>query len=97
MWKVDLHSHTIFSRDCLTRPEVTIARARAIGLEKLAITEHNNLAGALAAKKLAPELIIVGEEIKTSHGEIIAWFVTEEVPKDFHPRRHCAVCASRAR
>jgi predicted metal-dependent phosphoesterase TrpH len=81
MWKVDLHSHTIFSRDCLTRPEVTIARARAIGLDKLAITEHNNLAGALATKKLAPDLIIVGEEIKTTHGEIIAWFVTEEVPK----------------
>ena len=86
MWKVDLHSHTIFSRDCLTRPEVTIARARAIGLDKLAITEHNNLAGALAAKKLAPELIIVGEEIKTTHGEIIAWFVTEEVPKGLSPQ-----------
>lgn len=86
MWKVDLHSHTIFSRDCLTRPEVTIARARAIGLDKLAITEHNNLAGALAAHKLAPDLIIVGEEIKTTHGEIIAWFVTEEVPKGLSPQ-----------
>lgn len=86
MWKVDLHSHTIFSRDCLTRPETTIARARAIGLDKLAITEHNNLAGALAAKKLAPDLIIVGEEIKTTHGEVIAWFVTEEVPKGLTPQ-----------
>ncbi len=86
MWKVDLHSHTIYSRDCLTRPEVTIARARAIGLDKLAITEHNNLAGALAAKKLAPDLILVGEEIKTTHGEIIAWFVTEEVPQGLSPQ-----------
>ncbi|MFZ1754039.1 MAG: PHP domain-containing protein [Caldilineaceae bacterium] len=86
MWKVDLHSHTIYSRDCLTRPETTIAKARAIGLDKLAITEHNNLAGALAAKKLAPDLIIVGEEIKTTHGEIIAWFVSEEVPKGLSPQ-----------
>jgi len=86
MWKVDLHSHTVYSRDCLTRPEVTVARARAIGLDKLAITEHNNLAGALATKKLAPDLIIVGEEIKTTHGEIIAWFVTEEVPKGLSPQ-----------
>lgn len=86
MWKVDLHSHTIFSRDCLTRPEATIARARAIGLDKLAITEHNNLAGALAAKKLAPDLILVGEEIKTTHGEIIAWFVREEVPRGLSPQ-----------
>ncbi|HRJ40902.1 MAG: PHP domain-containing protein [Caldilineaceae bacterium] len=86
MWKVDLHSHTIFSRDCLTHPETAIARARAIGLDKLAITEHNNLAGALAAKKLAPDLIIVGEEIKTTQGEIIAWFVSEEVPKGLSPQ-----------
>jgi predicted metal-dependent phosphoesterase TrpH len=86
MWKVDLHSHTIFSRDCLTRPEALIERARAIGLDKLAITEHNNLAGAIYAKKLAPDLIIVGEEIKTTHGEIIAYFVTEEVPKGLSPQ-----------
>jgi predicted metal-dependent phosphoesterase TrpH len=86
MWKVDLHAHTIFSRDCLTRPEDLIARARKIGLDRLAITEHNNLAGALYAKKLAPELIIVGEEIKTTHGEIIAYFVQEEVPKGLSPQ-----------
>lgn len=86
MWKVDLHSHTIYSSDCLTRPEDTIARARAIGLDKLAITEHNTLAGALKAKELAPDLIIVGEEIKTTHGELIAYFVQEEVPKGLSPQ-----------
>lgn len=86
MWKVDLHSHTVYSRDCLTRPEEAIARARKIGLDKLAITEHNNLAGALRAKELAPDLILVGEEIKTTHGEIIAYFVQEEVPKGLSPQ-----------
>jgi predicted metal-dependent phosphoesterase TrpH len=86
MWKVDLHAHTIYSRDCLTRPEELIARARQIGLDRLAITEHNNLAGALRAKELAPDLIIVGEEIKTTHGEIIAYFVREEVPKGLSPQ-----------
>ncbi len=86
MWKVDLHSHTIFSKDCLTRPEAAIARARSLGLDKLAITEHNNLAGALRAKELAPELIIVGEEIMTTHGELIAYFVKEEVPRDLSPQ-----------
>jgi predicted metal-dependent phosphoesterase TrpH len=86
MWKVDLHSHTIFSRDCLTRPEDLIDQARAIGLDKLAVTEHNNLAGALYAKKLDPDLIIVGEEIKTTHGEIIAYFVREEVPPGLSPQ-----------
>ena len=86
MWKVDLHSHTIFSKDCLTRTEDAIARAREIGLDKLAITEHDNLAGALRAKELAPDLIIVGEEIMTTQGELIAYFVKEEVPRGLSPR-----------
>ena len=86
MWTVDLHSHTIYSRDCLTHPEDAIARARKLGLDRLAITEHNNLAGALRAKALAPDLIIVGEEIKTTHGEIIAYFLQEEVPQGLSPQ-----------
>ena len=86
MWKVDLHSHTIFSKDCLTRTEDAIARAREIGLDKLAITEHDNLAGALRAKELAPDLIIVGEEIMTTQGELIAYFVKEEVPRGLSPQ-----------
>ena len=86
MWKVDLHSHTIYSKDCLTRPEAAIARARSVGLDKLAITEHDNLAGALRAKELAPDLIIVGEEIMTTHGELIAYFVKEEVPRGLSPQ-----------
>jgi predicted metal-dependent phosphoesterase TrpH len=84
-WKVDLHSHTIYSKDCLTRPEDLIRRARALGLNKIAVTEHNNLAGALAAKALAPDLVIVGEEIKTTQGEIIAYYVREEVPAGLSP------------
>lgn len=86
MWNVDLHSHTVYSKDCLTRPERLIERARAAGLDRLAVTEHNNLAGALRAKELAPDLIIVGEEIKTTHGEIIAYFVQEEVPRGLSPQ-----------
>ncbi len=90
MWKVDLHAHTIYSKDCLTRAAALIERARAAGLTKLAVTEHNRLDGALAAKKLAPDLVIVGEEIKTTHGEIIAYFVKEEVPRDLSPQETIA-------
>jgi predicted metal-dependent phosphoesterase TrpH len=85
MWKVDLHAHTIYSCDCLTATAALIERARAVGLNKIAVTEHNNLEGALAAKRLAPDLVIVGEEIKTTHGEIIAYFVKELVPKGLSP------------
>ncbi|MCB0106050.1 MAG: PHP domain-containing protein [Caldilineaceae bacterium] len=85
MWKIDLHTHTIYSKDCLTQTKLLIERARAIGLDKVAVTEHNRLDGALAAKALAPDLIIVGEEIKTTHGEIIAYYLQEEVPRGLSP------------
>lgn len=90
VWKVDLHSHTIYSKDCLTPPAKLIAQARGRGLDKIAVTEHNNVAGARAAKELAPDLVIVGEEIMTTHGEIIAYFVREEVPRGLRPEEAIA-------
>lgn len=90
MWKVDLHTHTIYSKDSLTRAEALIERARSLGLDRIAVTEHNRLDGALAAKRLAPDLVIVGEEIKTTHGEIIAYFVQEKVPKGLSPQETIA-------
>lgn len=86
MWKIDLHSHTIYSKDCLTQTTLLIERARQIGLNKVAVTEHNRIDGALAAKAMAPDLIIVGEEIKTTHGEIIAYYLQEEVPRGLSPK-----------
>ncbi|MEZ4866840.1 MAG: PHP-associated domain-containing protein [Caldilineaceae bacterium] len=90
MWKVDLHTHTIYSKDCLTRTLALLERARAVGLDKVAVTEHNRLDGALTAKALAPDLVIVGEEIKTTHGELIAYFVKEEVPRGLSPQETIA-------
>jgi len=84
-WKVDLHVHTRFSKDCLTKLPALIAVCHRKGLDKIAITDHNTIAGALAARELAPDLIIVGEEIKTTQGELIAYFVQEEVPKRLTP------------
>jgi len=46
----------------------------------VAITDHNQIEGALRAKSLAPELVIVGEEIETTQGELIGYFMTEWVP-----------------
>ena len=79
-WRVDLHCHTWFSRDGLASPEEVIAAARRRGLDRLAITDHNTIAGALEAQHLAPDLIIVGEEIRTDRGELLAYFVREEIP-----------------
>lgn len=90
LWKVDLHCHSWFSRDCLMNPRTIIEMARLAGLDKLAITEHNNIEGARFLKRLAPDLIIVGEEVKSSIGEFIAYFVREEVPKGLTPEETLA-------
>ncbi len=86
IWKVDLHVHTRYSGDCLTRLPALIAACRRKGLSKIAITDHNTIAGALAARELAPDLIIVGQEIDTTQGELIAYFLREGVPKDLTPQ-----------
>jgi len=49
------------------------------------VTDHNTIAGALQAYKLDPELVIVGEEIMTTKGELLAFFVQEELPKGLLP------------
>jgi hypothetical protein len=79
--KVDFHIHTCYSGDSLTSLEEVIEACRRQGIDKVAITDHNTIAGALALQAMAPDLVIVGEEIKTDVGEIIAYFVEEEVPR----------------
>ena len=79
-WTVELHSHTSYSKDCLVTPAQFVAACRRKGIDRVAITDHNTVEGALAAKKLVPDLVIVGEEIKTDCGEIIVYFLRELVP-----------------
>jgi predicted metal-dependent phosphoesterase TrpH len=91
-WRIDLHSHTYVSPDSLTDPRDLIERAREVGLAKLAITDHNAIEGAREAYALAPDLIIVGQEIDTAAGgELIAYFVTEQIPRDLPPERAIAL------
>ncbi|GAB4540844.1 MAG: PHP domain-containing protein [Anaerolineales bacterium] len=83
---IDFHSHTLASKDSLTRPADLIRAARRNGLDRLVVTDHNSIAGARAAFELDPQLIIVGEEIMTTQGEILAAFVREEVPALLSPQ-----------
>jgi predicted metal-dependent phosphoesterase TrpH len=80
MLRLEFHSHTIYSKDSLTTPEALIAACRRKGLDRIVVTDHNTIAGALQAQRLAPELVIVGEEIMTQQGELLAAFVSQEVP-----------------
>lgn len=85
MLKLEFHCHTNASKDSLTRPEDLVRAARKKGLDRLVITDHNSIAGAVAAQRLDPELVIVGEEIMTTRGEILAAYVTEEIPAGLTP------------
>ena len=80
---VDLHMHTDHSYDCATPVEVLLAEARARGLGAIAITDHNEVSGALDAQAKADGIkVIVGEEIKTAdQGEVIGLFIEEKVPR----------------
>jgi predicted metal-dependent phosphoesterase TrpH len=85
MWNVDLHSHTLWSKDCLSKFETIIHLCKQRNIDRIAITDHNTAEGALAMQKIAPELVIVGEEIMTTEGEILAYFVRESVPAGLTP------------
>ncbi len=79
---VDLHCHTRASFDSLSSPAAVARLAAERGLTHLAITDHHRLDGALEARAAAPPglTVIVGEEIRTRAGDLIALFVERPVP-----------------
>jgi glycosyltransferase involved in cell wall biosynthesis len=82
---VDLHMHTDHSPDCATPVEVLLAEARARGLGAIAVTDHNEISGALEARAKADGTgleVIVGEEVKTAEqGEVIGLFLERKIPR----------------
>jgi predicted metal-dependent phosphoesterase TrpH len=84
--EVDLHMHTDHSPDCATPVEVLLETARDRGLGAIAITDHNEVSGALEARRIAEGMdgikVIVAEEVKTAvQGEVIGLFLEEKIPK----------------
>jgi len=79
----DLHMHTSYSSDCQTTPAELLAACQDSGIEAIAVTDHNCIDGALEVSRLAPPdmHVIVGEEVKTTGGEIIGLYINEEIPK----------------
>src|SRR5438067_8953457 len=80
MLRVDLHLHSHFSHDGRSSLQQLIVRARECKLDRIALTDHNTVEGALTLMRIAPELAIAGEEVKTLEGEVIGLFITSRVP-----------------
>ena len=83
MGLADLHVHTIYSYDGTATVQSVLKRAKQIGLDLIAITDHDEIRGALQAEKLARKLdiqVISGIEITTSEGDLLALNVHKLIP-----------------
>jgi predicted metal-dependent phosphoesterase TrpH len=81
----DLHIHTDFSYDGTATVPAVLNRARQLGLDVIAITDHDEINGSLLALKLAPKYgieVIPGIEVTTAEGDLLALNVTEKVERD---------------
>ena len=85
MLKADLHLHTHFSHDSGAPSKSIVERCIKTGVNCIAVTDHNNIRGALEVQNLAPFQVIIGEEVKSSKGDIIGLFLKEEIPKGLSP------------
>jgi predicted metal-dependent phosphoesterase TrpH len=82
MGLADLHLHTIYSYDGTASLSAVLSRAKGLGLDVIAITDHDEIRGALKALELAPSYgveVISGVEITTADGDLLALFIKEKV------------------
>ena len=82
MGLADLHIHTVYSYDGTASVPAVLARAKQAGLAVIAITDHDEIKGALKAFDLAPQFgieVIPGIEITTAEGDLLALFVTQAI------------------
>jgi predicted metal-dependent phosphoesterase TrpH len=85
MLRGDFHMHTYFSYDCGTTPEKLVRRCQEVGLNCIAVTDHNSIVGSRAVQAIAPFTVILGEEIKSTGGEITGLFLQEEIEPGLSP------------
>lgn len=81
MLRVDFHCHTLRSKDSLTSYAALLQTCQRKGIDRVVVTDHNTIRGAREAQELDAGKVIVGEEIMTGQGELLAAFVEEEIPR----------------
>ncbi|MBL8100166.1 MAG: PHP domain-containing protein [Anaerolineales bacterium] len=82
MGLADLHVHTMYSYDGTASVSSVLRRAKEIGLDVIAITDHDEISGALEAVKLASHYgidVIPASEITTSEGDLLALFINQKI------------------
>ena len=66
-------------------PRRLISVCQRQGIQRLFVTDHNTARGAFEMASIAPDLVIPGEEIRTSQGELLAFFLEKEVLPGLQP------------
>ena len=83
--RTEFHCHTVFSKDSLTQPQKLVETCKRKGIDRVVVTDHNSIEGALRCKEIDPERVIVGEEIMTTQGELLVAYIREEIPAGLPP------------
>ena len=83
--KADMHLHTLYSDGTASVQELLDHVERASDLDLIAITDHERIDGAKRAAEIhaAGEYsfgLVIGEEITTRRGHVLALFITERIP-----------------
>ena len=83
--RADLHVHTRYSEDSISTPENIVQHCLKVGINCVAITDHNEISGAFEVERIAPFKVIIGEEILTNQGEVIGYFLRKKIPSRLSP------------
>jgi len=80
---VELHTHSSLSHDGRDPVELLLEQAQAVGLDGLAVTDHDELEASLRAAELAPDYGLVGipgMEVTCQAGHVLALGISEAIP-----------------
>ncbi len=80
MIKVEMHSHTYFSQDGFTTPKTLAKQCRKKKIDCVCLADHDTMAGVIEFSRQVPVKIIAGQEITTGQGDVIGFFLKEEIP-----------------
>lgn len=84
MLAVELHSHSALSHDGRDPVEKLLEQAQAVGLDALAVTDHDEIDASLEARDLAPEYDLIGIpgiEISSAAGHVLGLGVEEVIQR----------------
>ncbi len=80
--KIDMHIHTKYSSDGVMEIREILKTAKERGLDAIAITDHNEVKGAIEAKKMNIMPVMVGIEVSTKEGHVLAYGINCRIDRD---------------